>query len=183
MTTKTRQSKIDVAIIMGSDSDLPVMVRAVAVLEEFGIAHEVQILSAHRTPEVLDDYLASLKRRRTQVIIAAAGGAAHLAGKIASATTLPVIGVPLEASALGGMDALLSTVQMPAGIPVLTVAIGKAGASNAALAAIEILALGRPSLARRLAVYRKRMAQQGVRKNVRLQQLGVERYIETTRKK
>jgi 5-(carboxyamino)imidazole ribonucleotide mutase len=183
MTNRKRQSRIDVAIIMGSDSDLPVMVRAVAVLVEFGIAHEVQVLSAHRTPEVLDDYLASLKRRRAQVIIAAAGGAAHLAGKVASATTLPVIGVPLEASALGGIDALLSTVQMPAGIPVLTVAIGKAGAYNAALAAIEILALGRPSLARRVATHRKRMAQQVVRKNARLQELGVEQYMEKTRKK
>ena len=168
---------IDVAVIVGSDSDLRVMQRTVSVLEEFGISHEVQILSAHRTPQMLEDYVASLGRRRVRVIIAAAGAAAHLAGKIASLTTLPVIAVPLDAGGLGGLDALLSTVQMPAGVPVLTVAIGRAGATNAALGAIEILALGRASLARRLAAYRKRMARQVTRKNAQLQQLGVEGYV------
>jgi len=170
-------SRLDVAVVVGSDSDLPTMARTVAVLEGFGIAHEVQILSAHRTPEMLGQYVASFQKRGVQVVIAAAGGAAHLAGKIASLTTLPVIGVPMEGGSVGGLDALLSTVQMPAGVPVLTVAIGKAGATNAALAAIEILALGRPELGRRLAAYRKRMASETVDKNVRLQELGVEQYV------
>jgi len=175
---KSKIRNVDVAVIVGSDSDLPVMQRAVSVLEEFGIAHEVQILSAHRTPQMLEEYIKSLSRRRTQVVIAAAGGAAHLAGKIASLTTLPVIGVPIDAGGLGGLDALLSTVQMPSGIPVLTVAVGKAGATNAALGAVEILALGRPSLARRLAAYRKRTGRQVARKNAELQRLGVKGYVE-----
>lgn len=179
MNKRTRTSRLDVAIIVGSDSDLSVMVRAVKVLEEFGVAHEVQILSAHRTPKVLDEYLATLPRRRCQVIVAAAGMAAHLAGKIASATTLPVIAVPIESGGLGGLDALLSTVQMPGGIPVLTVSIGKAGATNAGLAAVEILALGRPALARRLRAHRKRMAREVTRTNNALQRLGVEHYVRT----
>lgn len=175
MTTK-RNIKIDVAIIVGSDSDLPVMMRAVKVLKEFEVAHEIQVMSAHRTPDLVDEYLATLKKRRCQVIIAAAGKAAHLAGKIASATTLPVIGVPLDGG-MDGMDALLSTVQMPGGIPVLTVAVGGAGATNAALGAIQILALGRPNLARQLAAHRKQMARDVARKNARLQKIGVEEYV------
>jgi len=176
---KTQNSKLktDVAIIVGSDSDLPVMTRTVEALKEFGVAHEVQVLSAHRTPQQLEEYIASFGRRGVKVVIAAAGAAAHLAGKIASATTLPVIAVPLDAGGLGGLDALLSTVQMPGGIPVLTVAIGKAGATNAALAAVEILALGRPQLARKLAAHRKRMAADVTRKNTALQRLGVEEYV------
>jgi len=170
-------SHLDVAVVVGSDSDLPTMARAAAVLEEFGISHEVQILSAHRTPEQLEQYMTFFESYGGRVIIAAAGAAAHLAGKIASLTTLPVIGVPMEGGSLGGLDALLSTVQMPAGVPVLTVAIGKAGATNAALGAIAILALGRPELADRLAAYRKRMASEAVDKNARLQKLGVEQYV------
>ena len=174
---KSKIGRIDVAIIIGSDSDLPILARAVKVLEEFGVAHEVQILSAHRTPKELDEYLQALGKRRCQVIIAAAGMAAHLAGKIASAVTLPVIAVPIESGGLGGLDALLSTVQMPGGIPVLTVSIGKAGATNAALAAVEILALGRPALARRLAALRRRMAREVVKKNDELQRRGVDEYV------
>jgi phosphoribosylaminoimidazole carboxylase PurE protein len=166
-----------VAVIVGSDSDLAVMARTVEVLKEFGVAHEVQVLSAHRTPQQLEEYIASFGRRGVKVVIAAAGAAAHLAGKIASATTLPVIAVPLDAGGLGGLDALLSTVQMPCGVPVLTVAIGNAGATNAALAAIEILALNRPELSKKLAAHRKRMSDDVVRKNVELQELGVEEYV------
>lgn len=177
MSPRAAIRNVDVVVIVGSDSDLAIMARAVAVLKEFGISHEVQILSAHRTPQLLEDYLASFGRRGVKVVIAAAGGAAHLAGKIASATTLPVIAVPLDSGGLGGLDALLSTVQMPGGIPVLTVAIGKAGATNAALAAVEILALNRPELAKKLAAYRKRIANEIARKNTELRQLGVEEYV------
>ncbi len=174
---KNAKSKIDVAIVVGSDSDLPVMARAAETLEEFGVPHEVQILSAHRTPQLLEEYAASFPERGVKVVIAAAGSAAHLAGKIASTTTLPVIGVPLETGGLGGLDALLSTVQMPGGIPVLTVAIGPAGAANAALGAIEILALSQPKLSEKLAAHRKKMADSVARKNAELQQLGVAKYV------
>lgn len=174
---KSEIRNLDVAIIVGSDSDLSVMSRAAATLKEFGVSHDVQVLSAHRTPELLEEHVATFKKRGVKVIIAAAGSAAHLAGKLASMTTLPVIGVPLDAGGLGGLDALLSTVQMPGGIPVLTVAIGKAGATNAALAAIEILALSRPALTRQLAAHRKRMARDAARKNAELQRLGVENYV------
>jgi 5-(carboxyamino)imidazole ribonucleotide mutase len=177
---KSKNQNLDVAIVVGSDSDLPVMTQATTVLNEFDIAYEIKILSAHRTPQMLEEYVASFGRRRVKVVIAAAGGAAHLAGKIASLTTLPVIGIPVNTGSLGGLDALLSTVQMPAGIPVLTVAIGKGGATNAALAAIEILALGRPALARRMAAYRKRMSNVVSRKNAELQRLGVEQYVRKT---
>jgi len=177
---KSKIGNIEVAVIVGSDGDLSVMSHTVAVLKEFGIFHEVRILSAHRTPKLLEQYVASFGQRKVQVVIAGAGNAAHLAGKIASLTTLPVIAVPLDSGSLGGLDALLSTVQMPGGIPVLTVAIGKAGATNAALAAVEILALNRPALARKLANYRRRMANDVARKNAELQQLGVEEYVRKT---
>lgn len=177
MKRRGDDSQVDVAVIVGSDSDLPIMARAASVLEQFGLSHEVKILSAHRTPQALERYVGSLGRRGVRVIIAAAGKAAHLAGKIASLTTVPVIGVPLESGGLGGLDALLSTVQMPAGVPVLTVAVGKAGATNAALAAVEILALSRPELSKQLSAYRKRMAREIERKNVELQRLGVGEYV------
>jgi len=168
--------QIDVAIILGSDSDLPVMAKAVEVLEKFEISHEVKVLSAHRTPDLLREYLGALSRRETKVIIAAAGKAAHLAGNIAAATTLPVIGVPMDGG-LGGLDALLSTVQMPGGIPVLTVAVGKAGATNAALAAAQILALQNRELAQALDAYRRDMVKDIVEKNAELQRLGVKEYV------
>jgi len=166
----------DVAIVVGSDSDLAVMARAAKVLEEFGVSHDVQVLSAHRTPQALEEYIESFGRRGVKVVIAAAGNAAHLAGKIASATTLPVIGVPLDGELLG-LDALLATVQMPGGIPVLTVAIGGAGATNAALAAVAILALARPELTERLQAYRERMAAEALRTNEELQTRGIEDYV------
>ena len=136
------------AIIMGSDSDLPVVTPAVETLKEFGIETEVRVLSAHRTPEQLRVFASSARENGFGVMIAAAGKAAHLAGAVAANTTLPVIGIPVKASTLDGLDALLSTVQMPAGIPVATVSID--GAKNAALLALQILAVSDESLAKKL---------------------------------
>src|SRR6266853_2012002 len=143
-----------VAVIMGSKSDWEVMRQAGAVLTKFEIAHECRVLSAHRTPTETAEYVSGAEARGMEVIIAAAGGAAHLAGVCAAHTVLPVLGVPMESAALRGLDSLLSTVQMPAGIPVGTLAIGKAGATNAALFAIEILANGRPELRKKLRDFR-----------------------------
>jgi 5-(carboxyamino)imidazole ribonucleotide mutase len=145
-----------VGVLMGSTSDLESVTSGLSVLEELGIAHEVRVLSAHRTPEALRAYAAGARSRGIAVLIAAAGGAAHLAGVVASHTPLPVIGIPMETKGLGGLDSLLSTVQMPAGIPVATMAVGKSGAVNAALFAAQILALSRPPLARALDAYRRR---------------------------
>ncbi len=139
-----------VAVLMGSDSDLPVMQETLDVLDGLAVPREVRITSAHRTPEATHAYVRDAEARGCGVFIAAAGMAAHLAGTVAGLTTRPVIGVPLEAGPLQGMDALLSTVQMPAGIPVATVAIGKAGARNAAHLAAQILALGDEELAERV---------------------------------
>ena len=137
-----------VAIIMGSDSDLPIVEKSVSVLKEFGVEFSVNVFSAHRTPEEAAEFTKNAKANGYKVIIAAAGMAAHLAGAIAANTTLPVIGIPCKSSNLDGLDALLSTVQMPTGIPVATVAIN--GAANAALLAIEMLALSDESLAKKL---------------------------------
>ena len=139
-----------VSILMGSRSDLPTMENCFAQLKEFDIPFEAHALSAHRTPNEVIKLAEEAKDRGIKVIIAAAGGAAHLGGVIASSTTLPVIGVPIQTSALGGMDSLLSTVQMPGGIPVATVAIGKAGAKNAAILAVQMLALSDEALAKKL---------------------------------
>jgi len=143
-----------VSVIMGSKSDWEVMRQTAAVLSSFGVAHECRVLSAHRTPAETSQYVAEAEARGTEVIIAAAGGAAHLAGVCAAHTLLPVLGVPMESAALKGMDSLLSTVQMPAGIPVGTLAIGAPGARNAALLAVAILANGRPELREKLRNYR-----------------------------
>lgn len=145
-----------VAVLMGSDSDLPVMRAAAETLKELGLEFEMRILSAHRTPEEVARYAREAAERGIGVIIAGAGGAAHLAGALAANTLLPVIGVPLAAGALGGLDALLSTVQMPAGVPVATVGVN--GARNAALLAAEILALKDATLRARLASFREEMA-------------------------
>ena len=139
-----------VAILMGSDSDLPVMDAAVEILKRFGVALEVKVTSAHRTPAETQAYVQSAEARGCQAFIAGAGMAAHLAGAIAAQTTRPVIGVPIDAGPLKGFDALLSTVQMPGGIPVATVAIGKAGAKNAGYLAVQMMALSDPSLAEAL---------------------------------
>ncbi len=149
-----------VGIVMGSDSDLPVMEEAERVLGEFGVPYEVTLSSAHRSPDRTIRYAKSAEERGLEVIIVGAGAAAHLAGVIASETTLPVVGIPIDSSPLKGMDSLLSTVQMPGGIPVATMAIGKAGARNAAILAVQILALKSPQLKEALKGYRKRLARQ-----------------------
>jgi 5-(carboxyamino)imidazole ribonucleotide mutase len=152
------ETKPVVSIVMGSDSDLSVMEEAMDILETFGIPYEVFLTSAHRTPERTTVFAQGAAGRGVRVIIAGAGAAAHLAGVIASQTLLPVIGVPIDATALNGLDALLSTVQMPGGIPVATMAIGKAGARNAALYAVRMLALTDTALTGRLEEYMARMA-------------------------
>jgi phosphoribosylaminoimidazole carboxylase PurE protein len=143
---------------MGSDSDLPIMTEATKILEEFGIDYELILTSAHRTPLRTTKFAGSAAKRGVKVIIVGAGAAAHLAGVIASQTTLPVIGIPINATALNGLDALLSTVQMPGGIPVATMAIGPAGAKNAALFAARILAIEDEGLSARLSSFIKKMA-------------------------
>ncbi|HSD52069.1 MAG TPA: 5-(carboxyamino)imidazole ribonucleotide mutase [Candidatus Methylomirabilis sp.] len=147
-----------IGILMGSDSDLPTMQEAAKILEEFGVPFELRICSAHRTPERLVRYAREAEGRGLRVLIAGAGGAAHLAGALAAHVTLPVIGVPVESGPLNGLDALLSMVQMPGGVPVATVAIGRAGARNAALLAVQILALSDTRLRGKLSDHRARMA-------------------------
>ena len=145
---------VPVGLVMGSQSDWPTMARAAEILDALAIPHERRIVSAHRTPDRLRDYATSARARGIQVIIAGAGGAAHLPGMVSAWTTLPVLGVPIESRALKGMDSLLSIVQMPAGVPVGTLAIGDAGAANAALLAAAILSLADTGLAARLAAWR-----------------------------
>jgi 5-(carboxyamino)imidazole ribonucleotide mutase len=147
-----------VGVIMGSKSDWETMSQADAILTEFGVSHECRVLSAHRTPALTADYASTAASRGLEVIVAGAGGAAHLAGVVAAHTILPVIGVPMQSSALNGLDSLLSTVQMPKGIPVATVAIGPSGAANAGLLAVAILATSRPELRARLQAYRDKLA-------------------------
>jgi 5-(carboxyamino)imidazole ribonucleotide mutase len=175
MSNKPDGSPI-VGILMGSDSDLEAMSSCPEVLAELGIPHEIRILSAHRTPEKTAEYARTARERGLEVLICGAGGAAHLAGVVAADTILPVIGVPMKTSTLGGQDSLLSMVQMPRGIPVATVAIGPAGAKNAGLLAAQILALSRPELAEKLCRYREKMAAEVLAKDARLQKLGVSDY-------
>jgi 5-(carboxyamino)imidazole ribonucleotide mutase len=139
-----------VGIVMGSKSDLPTMQATLDTLSSLGIAHEVRVMSAHRTPDVVAEYARTAESRGIEVLIAAAGGAAHLAGIVASMTVLPVLGVPMQTSSLNGLDSLLSTVQMPGGVPVATLAIGKAGATNAAILAAEILGTKYPEIRQRV---------------------------------
>lgn len=153
--TAARQQDAVVGILMGSDSDWPVMEQAVKTLEGFGVACETRVLSAHRSPELVREYATTAGSRGLKVIIAAAGGAAHLAGVLASHTTLPVIGVPIESKSLKGLDSLLSTVQMPKGVPVATVAID--GAANAAILAVQCLALSDQRLAKELVAHKRRL--------------------------
>lgn len=147
-----------IGIVLGSDSDRPVMEDAAKTLAEFEVPYELVIASAHRSPDLLDQYARTAESRGIRVLIAAAGGAAHLAGALAARTILPVIGVPLEATGLGGLDSLLSTAQMPPGVPVATVSIGSWGARNAAILAVEILAISDPALHQRLLEFKKKMA-------------------------
>ncbi|MXV89898.1 MAG: 5-(carboxyamino)imidazole ribonucleotide mutase [Acidimicrobiia bacterium] len=149
-----------VGVVMGSDSDWATMRRCSEVLGDFGVAHECRVVSAHRTPDLLVTYAASAEERGLQVIVAGAGGAAHLPGMLAAQTIVPVIGVPVAGRALNGMDSLLSIVQMPAGVPVATMAIGEAGAANAGLLAVAMLARQDPELADRLTAYRATRAAQ-----------------------
>lgn len=151
-----------VGILMGSRSDWPTMKLAAELLDRFGVAYEAQVVSAHRTPGRMVDYAQSAVSRGLQVIIAGAGGAAHLPGMVAASTTLPVLGVPIQSKALHGLDSLLSIVQMPAGVPVATLAIGEAGAKNAALLAVSILAGGDATLREKLDAFRKEQADQAI---------------------
>lgn len=162
-------SKPQVSIVMGSDSDLEIMREAGKALEEFGIAYEIDVTSAHRSPNRTAQFARDAARRGIRVIIAGAGGAAHLAGVIAAHTTLPVIGVPIPSTSLQGMDSLLATVQMPAGIPVATVAIGKPGATNAGILAAQMIALADASVAKKLDSHKKKLAQGVEEKSKKLQ--------------
>jgi 5-(carboxyamino)imidazole ribonucleotide mutase len=155
-----------VGVIMGSDSDWPVMRAAAQALDEFGVAYEVSVISAHRTPDRMLDYARGAAGRGLKVIIAGAGGAAHLPGMVASATVLPVVGVPVPLAHLDGLDSLLSIVQMPAGIPVATVSVG--GARNAGLLAVRILATSDPALAQRMLTFQQDLAHQVIAKDAAL---------------
>ncbi len=158
-----------VAIILGSDSDLPVVNSTCKMLEELGISYELTVSSAHRTPKRTRNYIRQAEKKGTEVIIACAGGAAHLPGVIAAETVLPVIGVPMETKYLKGKDSLYSIVQMPSGIPVGTMAIGEAGAKNAAIYAAEILALKYPKIRKNLLKYREKLTAEVIRKAKKLQ--------------
>jgi 5-(carboxyamino)imidazole ribonucleotide mutase len=163
-----------VGIIMGSDSDLPTMAAAIAICEDFGVAHEVEIVSAHRTPERMVDYGQTAHQRGLKVIIAGAGGAAHLPGMVAALTPLPVIGVPVKSSNLNGLDSLYSIVQMPRGIPVATVAIGNA--TNAGLLAVQMLASHDPELLVQVQEYRQSLKTMVMEKQTKLAQVGYRGY-------
>jgi phosphoribosylaminoimidazole carboxylase PurE protein len=160
-----------VTIIMGSDSDLGVVSEGIKVLKEFGVKHTVRVASAHRTPEVVYNIVKAAEENGVKVIIAAAGAAAHLGGVIAAHTNLPVIGIPIDATSFGGMDALLSTVQMPGGVPVASMAVGKAGAKNAAIFALQILALSDERIKKQLIKYKQDMKKKVVSKDKKVQKL------------
>jgi 5-(carboxyamino)imidazole ribonucleotide mutase len=162
-------SKPLVSIVMGSDSDLEIMREAGKALDEFGISYEMDVTSAHRSPDRTADYARKAVGRGIQVIIAGAGGAAHLAGVIAAHTTLPVIGVPIPSTSLQGMDSLLAIVQMPAGIPVATVAIGRPGATNAGILAAQIIAVADKSIAKKLEVHKEKLARGVEEKSKKMQ--------------
>jgi phosphoribosylaminoimidazole carboxylase PurE protein len=163
--------KFDILIVMGSDSDLEIVKESIKVLKEFKVSHSVRVASAHRTPEVVIDIVGDAEVKGTKVIISAAGAAAHLGGVIAAHTTLPVIGVPIDATSFSGMDALLSTVQMPGGVPVASMAVGKAGAKNAALFAIQILSLSNDTLKKKLIKYKEDMKKKVIAKDKKIQKL------------
>jgi 5-(carboxyamino)imidazole ribonucleotide mutase len=167
----------EVAIIMGSDSDLPTMEAAIAICQDFGIAHHVEIISAHRTPQRMVEFAQAAHTIGLKVIIAGAGGAAHLPGMVAALTPLPVIGVPVASRHLQGVDSLYSIVQMPAGIPVATVAIGNA--QNAGLLAVQILAAHRPELLEKVIQFRQNLGAVVQAKQIRLAEVGVTEYLAT----
>jgi len=165
-----------VSIIMGSDSDLPTMQGAIAICRQFNISHEVAIISAHRTPDRMVEFAKTAHTRGIKVIIAGAGGAAHLPGMVAALTSLPVIGVPVTTRQLNGVDSLYSIVQMPKGIPVATVAIGNA--DNAGLLAVQILATQDPELLEKVIAYRRSLAEMVIEKQEKLEELGSEKYLQ-----
>ena len=171
MTFKTFKDKSAVGIVMGSDSDLEIMKGAVTILKNFGIPYEITVASAHRSPARASEFTTTAYERGIRVIIAGAGHAAHLAGAMAAHTFLPVIGVPIDSSCLQGLDALLSTVQMPPGIPVATVSIGKPGAKNAAILAAQILAVSDETLQKKLKAFKKEMADKVDQKAEKLEAL------------
>jgi 5-(carboxyamino)imidazole ribonucleotide mutase len=164
-----------VGIIMGSDSDLPVMKEAKEVLDSFGVPNEITIVSAHRTTRRMVDYATSAKKRGIEIIIAGAGGAAHLPGMVASLTPLPVIGIPIKTKSLGGLDSLLSIAQMPPGVPVATMAIN--GARNAGILACQILGTKDSDIARRIEKYKRELEHSVLRKVSRLEKSGIRRYV------
>jgi phosphoribosylaminoimidazole carboxylase PurE protein len=164
-----KEGPLLVGVIMGSDSDYPVMAEACGMLEKFGIRYEVEVVSAHRSPARATEYAETAAKRGLRAIIVGAGGAAHLAGVVAALTTLPVIGVPLAATSLNGMDSLLATVQMPGGVSVATMAIGKPGAMNAGIYVAQILALSDGAMADKVAEYKSQLASAVAEKNARLQ--------------
>lgn len=159
----------EVGILMGSDSDWALVKSAAETLAKFGVGCEVRVMSAHRTPRLVEEFAQGAAGRGLKVILAAAGGAAHLAGVVAANTTLPVIGIPVEGGALNGLDALLATVQMPAGIPVATVAVGKAGPTNAAILAVQILAVSQPALAAKLQEHKRSLQEKVIQGDARIQ--------------
>ena len=170
------KNKISVGIIMGSDSDLEVMAETAKVLEEFGVSYDMTVGSAHRSPELVHKYVTNAKNKGIKVLIAGAGGSAHLAGVIASLTTLPVIGIPVKAKTLDGLDSLLSTVQMPPGIPVATVGIN--ASKNAGLLAVQILALFDKNLEKKFIAYKKKMSDEVEKKGEKLSKIGYKKYLE-----
>lgn len=163
------KAKAEIGIVMGSDSDWSIVKSATETLDSFGIGYEVRVISAHRTPELAAEYASTAEKRGLKVILSAAGGAAHLGGVLAAATILPVIGIPIKGGALNGIDSLLATIQMPAGIPVATVTLGSAGPINAALFAVQILAVGRAGLRKKFAAYKEQLKEKVTKGNARVQ--------------
>lgn len=164
------QPALLVGIVMGSDSDWPKIRGAAKALEQFGVGYEVRVMSAHRTPELVRQYAASASQRGLKVLVAAAGGAAHLAGVLAAHTVLPVIGIPVPTELMGGLDSLLSTVQMPGDVPVATVGVGMGGPRNAGLLAVQILALSDAKLREKLVSFKEQLSDQVAAKNAALQE-------------
>lgn len=174
--------QIEVAVIMGSDSDLPVVAETLKIFDKFGVKYSVNIASAHRTADFVKQCVNNALKNGVKVFIAVAGMSAALPGVVASETSLPVIGVPMEGKALSGMDALFSIAQMPPSIPVACVSIGKAGAKNAAILAIEILAINNKSISEQLLEYRKEMREQILNKDEKLNKIGYQKYLEEMKK-
>ena len=166
---KAKKKAAEVGIVMGSDSDWSIVKSAVDTLESFGIAYEVRVISAHRTPDLAAEYSATAEKRGLKIIISAAGGAAHLGGVLAAHTILPVIGIPIKGGAVNGVDSMWATLQMPAGIPVATVTLGSAGPVNAAVLAAQILAVGRAGMRKKMAAYKETLKEKVRKGNARVQ--------------